>query len=274
MSALCQGRPMTTEPGIIVHEAAGTCTLTLARPSKRNALSRDLMARLTGVFAEIDRDPSVRVVVLAAEGPVFCAGGDIAEYTAAAGTGDDRANVTALSRLLEANAACPAPVIARVHGDVFGGGVGLLCAADIVVATRAVRFALSEARLGLIPAAIAPYVLRALGEHRAKALMLLAAPFDTAEAQACGLVHSCVADEDLDTTIAELCEQVMLGAPGALATIKQLPGLLDGLDLATSQDLMANLHAVRLASDEGLEGLAAFLAKRPPAWAPGDSGPD
>lgn len=267
MAATRLERPMTTEPGITVREAGGICTVTLARPSKRNALSRDLMARLTEAFVEIAGAPSVRVVVLAAEGPVFCAGGDIAEYASAAGTGDERANVTALSSVLEAIATCPAPVIACVQGDAFGGGVGLLCAADIVVAAHTARFALSEARLGLIPAAIAPYVLQVLGERRATARMLLAAPFDTAEALACGLVHRSVAENDLDATIAELCDQFMLGAPGALATIKRLPGLLEGLDMAAAQDLMADLHAARLVSDEGREGLAAFLAKRSPGWA-------
>jgi methylglutaconyl-CoA hydratase len=262
---------MAPERGLVVIDARGICTVTLDRPSKRNALSRDLMARLSGAFQEIAGNPAIRVVVLAARGPVFCAGGDIAEYASAASTGADRANVTALARLLEAIAACPMPVIARVHGNAFGGGVGLLCAADIVVATVNARFALSEARLGLIPAAIAPYVLRTMGNRRAMDHMLLAAPFDAAEALACGLVYRCVADVDLDDTIAELCDQLMLSAPGALATIKRLPGMLEGLDQATAQARIADLHAARLASDEGREGLAAFLEKRLPTWAPGQS---
>lgn len=256
------------EPVLVVRHEDDVCVLTMNRPARRNALSRELIAALTAAFAAIDGSDATRVVVLAGNGPVFCAGGDIAEYAEAAGTRYATANAEALARLLAAIADCPVPVIAQAHGDAYGGGVGLLCAADIVVATTGARFSLGEARLGLIPAAIAPYVLRAMGQRQAMARMLLAAPFPAPEAAACGLVHRVVAAADLDGLVAALVDDLRHGAPGALATIKRLPRLLAGRDREEQQALVADLHAGRLASAEGREGLAAFLQKRLPAWAP------
>jgi methylglutaconyl-CoA hydratase len=251
---------------LAIHDDGGVRTFTLWRPDRRNALSRALMGRLTDAFAGIREGGEIRVVVLAAEGPVFCAGGDIAEYAEAAAGGDPRANAEGLTRLLAAIAACPAPVAARVQGAAYGGGVGLVCAADIAVAADDARFSLSEARLGLVPAAIAPYVLRAMGPRRATAEMLLAAPFGATEALAAGVIHRVVPAEALDDAVGEVVDSLLRCPPGALAAVKRLPATLAASDDVTAT--VVELHAERLASAEGREGLRAFLDKRPPSWVP------
>jgi methylglutaconyl-CoA hydratase len=258
------------EPVLGVRHDGDVCVITLNRPARRNALSRELIAALHESIGSVAEGDGTRVVVLAGNGPVFCAGGDIAEYAEAAGTPRASANAEALARLLAAIADCPVPVVARVHGDAYGGGVGLLCAADIVVATPGGRFSLSEARLGLVPAAIARYMLLAMGERQALAQMLLAAPFGAMEARDWGVVHRVVPDGELDAAIEAVIGQLRLGAPSALATVKRLPRLLAGRDRDQQHAAVVDLHADTLASDEGREGLAAFLDKRRPAWAPPD----
>jgi methylglutaconyl-CoA hydratase len=255
-----------TDRELDIRDGGGVRTITLRRRRQRNALSRELMRRLTDSFGAIRAGDETRVVVLAAEGPVFCAGGDIAEYAEGTEGGDRRANAAALAGLLAAIAACPAPVIARVQGAAYGGGVGLLCAADIAVAADDARFSLSEARLGLVPAAIAPYVLRAMGPRRATAHMLLAAPFDADEALATGVIHRAVPAGELDAVVGEVVDHLLRCSPGALAAIKRLPGLLAASDDVTAT--VIELHVGRLASAEGREGLRAFLEKRPPSWLP------
>ena len=239
--------------------------VTMARPARRNALSRRLVADLHGTFAAIQEGGQTRVVLLDGEGDVFCAGGDIDEFAAAAA--DQRAGPDAegITTMLAAIAGCPAPVVAKVRGAAFGGGVGLVCAADVAIASEGTRFALSEARLGLVPAVVGPYVLTALGRREAVVKMLLAAPFDAAEALRIGLIHQCVPAEQLDAAVEAAVSDLLRGAPGALATIKRLPAMVAGDNPAGA---MTRLLAERLASDEGQEGLRAFLEKRPAAWVP------
>lgn len=239
--------------------------LTMARPERRNALSRGLVAELHGAFSGIQEGSQTRVVVLDGEGDVFCAGGDIGEFSRAAADGRAVADAEGLTALLAAMAACPAPIVVKVHGAAYGGGVGLVCAADIAIAGAGARFSLSEARLGLVPATIGPYVVAALGRREAVARMLLAAPFGAEEALRCGLVHACVPDEGLDAAVEAAVADLLRGAPGALAMIKRLPAMVAGDDPAGA---MTQLLAERLASDEGQEGLRAFLEKRPAAWVP------
>jgi methylglutaconyl-CoA hydratase len=150
----------------------------------------------------------------------------------------------------------------------FGGGVGLVCAADIAIGAEGTRFSLSEARLGLVPAVISPYVVAALGAREAKARMLLAAPFGTDEAIRCGLVHRVVPVEELDATVESAIAELLRGAPGALATIKRIPAMVSGLDAAATRAATTGLLAERLASEEAGQGLRAFLEKRPAAWVP------
>ncbi|HEY8447970.1 MAG TPA: enoyl-CoA hydratase-related protein [Thermomicrobiales bacterium] len=238
----------------------------LARPERRNALSRSLVAALDAAFAEVAADETTRVVVLGGEGPVFCAGGDIAEFSEAAETGTGREDAERLIALLETVAACPVPVVARVQGAAFGGAVGLLCAADLVVAADDARFSLSEARIGLVPAVISRYVLAALGPREAKAKMLLAAPFDAQEALRIGLVHRVAPADELDETVEETVNTLLQCAPGSLAAVKVLTRRLAGADDATARQICVDLLVERLASAEGQAGLRAFLEKRQPPW--------
>jgi methylglutaconyl-CoA hydratase len=239
--------------------------LTMARPERRNALSRGLVAALYDAFAAVAEGSETRVVVLDGEGAVFCAGGDIDEFAAAAADRQAGPDAEGISAMLAAVASCPAPVVATVRGAAYGGGVGLVCAADIAVASDGARFSLSEARLGLVAAVIAPHVIAALGPREAVARMLLAAPFDAAEALRIGLVHQTVSDDRLDAAVEAAVTDLLRGAPGALATIKRLPTLVAG---DNPSGAMTALLAERLASDEGQEGLRAFLEKRPAAWVP------
>jgi methylglutaconyl-CoA hydratase len=240
--------------------------ITLTRAARRNALSRSLVAALHDAFVEVSGE--TRVVVLAGDGPAFCAGGDIAEYAEAAASGIAQADAGKLADLLVTMAGCPVPVVVRVHGAAFGGGVGLVCGADVAIAAEGTRFSLSEARLGLVPAVISPYVVAALGAREAKARMLLAAPFGADEAVRCGLVHRAVPVEELDEATEAVVSDLLRGAPGALATIKRIPAMLKGLDAAATRTVTAGLLAERLASDEAREGLRAFLEKRTAAWVP------
>jgi methylglutaconyl-CoA hydratase len=240
--------------------------LTLARPERRNALTRSLVGALHREFAGI-AGGETRVVVLQGEGLSFCAGADIGEFADAAATNLALSDAEGLADLLEAMAACPAPIVARVHGAAFGGGVGLVCAADLAVAAAETRFSLSEARLGLVPAVISPFVVRALGAREATARMLLAAPFDAEEALRIGLVQRVAPAEDLDDVTAEIVANLLRCAPGALAAIKQIPAMVTVENPRWVREATTALLAERLACAEGQEGLRAFLEKRSPAWA-------
>jgi methylglutaconyl-CoA hydratase len=241
--------------------------LTLNRPARRNALGRSLVAALRRAFAAVEAGGETRVVVLGGEGSAFCAGADIAEFVEAAERGLSRSDAEGIVDLLGAMAACPLPIVARVHGAAFGGAVGLVCACDIAIAAEDTRFALSEARLGLVAAVIAPYVVAALGPREAKARILLGSPFSAEEALRIGLVHRVVPSDGLDPAVDETVSDLLRCAPGALAAIKRLPAMVQG-DPAAARAATMDLLVERLASDEGQEGLRAFLEKRPPAWVP------
>jgi methylglutaconyl-CoA hydratase len=240
--------------------------LTLNRPGKRNALSRSLAVTLRREIEAAGNDPDLRIVVLAGSGPSFCAGGDIAEFARNVAMDAAEADAHGLIDLLRAIVACSLPVVARVHGAVFGGGVGLVCATDIAVAADTARFSLSEARLGLVPAVVGPYVLGALGHREAKARMLQASPIDAATALRIGLVHEVALEVDLDAAVERVVDDLLKCAPGALATIKRLPGLVADAGSDRVADVTARLMAERITGDEGQEGLNAFLEKRRAAW--------
>lgn len=249
----------------IVHDGP-VLRLTLNRPERRNALSKALVQALSEAFASIDT-AYTRVVVLAGNGPAFCAGGDIAEFVAAAGNGTALADAESLAALLNAIAACPLPVVARVHGSVYGGGVGLVCATDLVIACDDTRFSLSEARLGLVPAVISPFVVGALGAREARVRMLLASPFDASEGLRIGLVNEIASADQLDTAVDRAIADLLKSPPGALAIIKRVPSLVTG-DPDSIRRATTELLSERLASDEGQEGLRAFLEKRSANWVP------
>jgi methylglutaconyl-CoA hydratase len=244
-------------------------TVTLARPEVRNAFNETMIAELTAVFGELDARDDIRAVVLAADGPAFCAGADLNWMRRMAGYTDDenRADARRLARMLEAVYRCGKPVIARIHGDAYAGGVGLIAACDIAIAAAPVRFCLSEARLGLIPATIAPYVVRALGERASRRYFTTAEVFDSARAAQLGLIHEAVPAETLDATITQLGETLRANGPAAVRTGKRLVAEVAGraLDDALIEQTADWIAATR-AGAEAREGIAAFLDKRAPSW--------
>ncbi len=255
----------TIEVGVSGHVAG----VTLARPDVRNAFNETMIAELTAAFGELDANDAVRVVVLAAQGPAFCAGADLNWMKKMAGFSDDenRADARLLARMLEAIYRCGKPVIARVHGDTYAGGVGLVAAADIAIAADGARFCLSEARLGLIPATIAPYVVRALGERAARRYFATAEVFDSARAAQLGFVHEVVAADALDATVAKLADALVANGPQAVRACKRLAAEVAGREIDDALiEQTAGLIAQTRAGAEAREGIAAFLEKRTPAW--------
>ncbi|TCW77357.1 enoyl-CoA hydratase [Burkholderia sp. SRS-46] len=254
---------------IKVSEADRVATVTLARPDVRNAFNETTIAELTTAFEWLDAHAGVRAVVLAAEGPAFCAGADLNWMKKMAGYSDDenRADARKLARMLEAIHRCGKPVIARVHGDAYAGGVGLVAAADIAIVADGAKFCLSEARLGLIPATIAPYVVRAMGERAARRYFTTAEVFDSARAAALGFVHETVPAEALDETVAKLAAALVANGPDAVSACKRLVADVAGRPLdAALIEQTADWIARTRAGAEAREGIAAFLEKRTPAW--------
>ena len=249
--------------------ANGIATLTLNRPQVHNAFDDQLIAELTAELRKLNDNSKVRAVVLAANGKSFCAGADLkwmkrmARYSEAENIKDALGVAELMFTLNTLNK----PTIARIQGPAFGGGVGLVAACDIAVATRDAVFSLSEVRLGLIPAVISPYVVAAIGEHYARRYFLTGERFDVAEAFRIGLIHDLVEAEALDETIAVMLQHLLSGGPHGISAAKQL--IVDVAHAPLDRSLMektARLIAAVRAGKEGREGVAAFLEKRNPAW--------
>lgn len=233
--------------------------VTLARPASRNAFDAALIAELSEAFVDVG---TARAVVLSGEGASFCAGADV-EWMRASVDLDREANVAdanALRGMLEAIDRCPAPVVAVVHGHALGGGVGLVTVADIVLADPGTVFAFSEVKLGIVPAVISPYALRRIGESAARRYFVTGERFDAETALRIGLVHEVTSD--LEAALARLLGELRTAGPRAVRHAKRL--VLDRPDGPET----ARLIAERRTSDEGQEGLRAFLERRRPAWAP------
>jgi methylglutaconyl-CoA hydratase len=247
----------------------GVAHITLARPAVRNAFDDALIASLTSLLREIEKDDGVRVVVLAGEGPAFCAGADLnwMKRMASYSYDENRADAQALALMLATLDRLPKPTIARVHGPAFAGGTGLVAACDIAVGTPDAKFCLSEAKLGLSPATISPYVLRAMGEHTARRYFLTAEVFDAAEAYRIGLLSMLVPAAQLDATVDALVKHLLAGGPQALASIKELIRAVANRvpDDALIADTARRIAEIRV-SGEGKEGIASFLEKRKPSW--------
>ena len=243
--------------------------VTLDRPELRNAFNDELIRKLRSAFEDISDDPQVRVMVLAGNGPAFCAGADLNWMKRMAGYryDDNLADAKALAAMLAALDRLPKPTIARVQGPVFAGGTGLVAACDIAVGTPDAKFCLSEAKLGLSPATISPYVIRAMGERTARRYFLTAEVFDAQEAFRIGMLSLLVPSEKLDATIDELVKHLLSGGPEAHGKIKALIRDVAG---RRPDDALAAETAQRIAeirgSPEGREGIAAFLEKRKAAW--------
>jgi methylglutaconyl-CoA hydratase len=250
-------------------DAHGVARLWLSRPEKRNALSARMIAELTDAAARLGSDPEVRAVVLGADGKVFCAGGDLGWMMAqieADRTGRMR-EARKLAEMLGALNEMPKPLIGRVHGDAFGGGIGMMAVCDVVVAAETASFGLTETRLGLIPATIGPYVLARLGEGMARRVFMSARLFGAPEAERLGLVARVVAADALDAAVGEEVAPYLTVAPGAVGAAKAYARSLGPRIDAEVIDASITRLADIWEGAEARAGIAAFLEKRPAPWA-------
>lgn len=244
-------------------------TVTLNRPEKRNAFNDDVIEELNRAFTMLGQDKEVRAIVLAANGKAFCAGADLewmramAEYNRE----ENLADADKLAQMLKTIYECPKPTVAAIQGDVYAGGIGLIAACDVAIAVKSANFCLSEVRLGLVPATISPYVIRAMGARAAHRYFLTAEVFDAKEARRIGLIHERVSEEELKDTIARLCKKWQRTSPNAITECKKLLHEVAGRDIDERliDKTVAGIADIR-ASEEGKEGVQAFLQKRSPSW--------
>lgn len=243
--------------------------LWMNRPEARNALSDELLAALETALDVLEKDAAARVLVLAGRGPAFCAGGDLTKMEKAAKMtkARSRREASRFAKLLYRVHGYPKPIVARVHGPAFAGGMGLVAACDLVAAAEEAEFALPETRIGLVPAMISPYLVRALGAAQARRYMLTGERLAAAEARRIGFVHECVPAAELDVVVGKLCERLALAGPEALARTKRLLLHVAGAPLTPQlgAETAAALAEAR-ASAEAREGMRAFLEKRKPGW--------
>jgi methylglutaconyl-CoA hydratase len=264
---------MSEAPVVLVTRDGPIARVTLNRPQLHNAFDEALIAGLTQAFQEVGEDEAVRAVVLAGAGKSFSAGADLNWMKRAAGYDEEqnRADARALELMLRTIDDCPKPVVAIIQGAAIGGGLGLVAACDIAIAGEAAQFATSEVRLGLVPAVISPFVVRAIGARQARRCFLTAERFGAEEARRVGLVHEVAPTAELDTRVAAVLAEILKGGPEALASAKQLVRLVEMMPQGGSilAEATIGMIAERRASPEGTEGIAAFLEKRKPAWAEG-----
>ena len=240
----------------------------LARPTVRNAFNAELIARLHEAFLALGDDPSVRVVVLAGDGPSFCGGADVNWMRGALelGEAENVRDAEAWSDMFRAIDRCPKPVIARVHGAAIGGGAGLCAVSDAVVAEAGTTFGFTETKLGIMPAVVAPFALAKIGLSQARRLFLTGERFDARRAQAIGLVHEVVPETELDAAVAAIATECESAGPSAIAAAKALLATVRETSYDESRTLTARAIARQRASEEGQEGLRAFLERRPAGW--------
>ncbi len=254
---------------LTVEKKNGVARVTLNRPEVRNAFDEVLIQKLREAFVDVGRDSGIRVVVLAGNGPAFCAGADLDWMKRMAGYGQEEnlADARSLAEMLAALDRLPQPTIARVHGPAFAGGTGLVAACDIAVGTPEAKFCFSEAKLGLSPATISPYVMRAIGERAAQRYFLTAEVFGAEEALRIGMLSLLVPAADLDLRIDDLLKNLLAGGPHAHARIKELIRAVARrpVDDALIADTARHIAEIRV-SPEGKEGIASFLEKRKAAW--------
>lgn len=257
---------------IALDHAADVLHVRLARPEVRNAFNGTLVAELAQVFAEIDLDDAVRVVVLRGDGKSFSAGADLAWMKEQGQLPPDRnaMEAAAMARMFLAIARCNKPVVARIHGHALGGGCGLAAAADIAIASSDTVFGLTEVKLGIVPAVISPFVMQKIGAGRARALFLTGERFDADEAERFGLIHSSVDAEKLDTEVARVVGELRSSGPAAVASAKRLVQTLGGRALEEAIPLASRWIADLRSTPEAREGMSAFLEKRKPSWSSSD----
>ncbi|MCB1930613.1 MAG: enoyl-CoA hydratase/isomerase family protein [Rhodocyclaceae bacterium] len=252
-----------------IERVAGFAMVWMNRPERHNAFNATVIAELDAAFAALDADDTVRVIVLAGRGASFSAGADVNWMKAAgeASVADNHADAMRLARMLERIARCRKPTVARVHGAALGGGMGLACACDICIAGERAVFATSEVRFGIIPAAISPYVLRAIGERQAARYFQSGERIDAVHAVEIGIAHQAVADDALDDAVLAQVSALLAGGPRAQLAAKDLIRAIANqpVDEALLTDTAHRIAELR-ATPEAREGLAAFLDKRRPDW--------
>jgi methylglutaconyl-CoA hydratase len=256
----------------LIRAAGGVARVRMNRPEVFNAFDEQMIGELADVFDRLGGDAAVRVIVLDGAGKAFSAGADLQWMRrASAATFDwNVADARRFADMLHRIHTCPKPTIARVHGVALGGGVGLICACDIAVASEDATFAVSEGRFGILPSVIAPYLVNAVGKRAAQRLALTTSRIGAAEAGAIGLVQRVVLAEQLDAAVDAFVQELLVAGPGAQREIKALFARLeDGPVTAEVRELSAQTIARVRGTDEAREGFSAFLAKRPPAWISG-----
>jgi len=252
--------------------------VTMNRPDRHNAFDDVVIAELTEALRSMEAEDGIRVIVLSGAGKSFCAGADLnwMKRMAAFSMDENRRDAMGLGTLMRTLAHLRKPTLARVQGAAYGGGVGLVACCDIAVAAQSATFSLSEARLGLIPAVISPYVVAAIGERAARRYFLTAERFDAAEAWRIGLVHELVGDhESLDDKIGEIVDAMLACSPSAQREAKDLIRAVASRPVTSEliQDTADRIARIR-SSPEGREGVAAFLEKRRASWVPPDPEPE
>jgi methylglutaconyl-CoA hydratase len=262
---------MGIEPTLELEHTGPVASVWMNRPAVHNALDEAMIDELIEAFLSLSQDASVRVIVLSGRGKSFSAGADVESMKrqGSAPLAANLANARQLAAMFHAIASSPTPTIARVNGAAIGGGLGLVAACDIAIASNTAVFAASEVRLGLIPSVISPYVLRAIGPRAARRLFLAGERIPAEQAEKIGLVHESVAPEQLDTRLTSVINDLLAGAPQAQTAAKNL------IDLVANQPITSDLieeTAARIANirsePEAREGLSAFLEKRPATWVP------
>lgn len=265
-----------TDNVLLEVDERGVATLTLNRPEVHNAFDAALVLRLTELLVELKSRPEVRVVVLTGAGRSFSAGADVNWMRSMASFGEDEnfEDALHLADLMSLLNSLPLPTVARINGHAYGGGVGLVACCDIALASREARFALSEVRLGLVPAVISPYVVTAVGERNARRLFLSGEAVNAKLARRIGLVHEVARKDKLDAALEDQVGMLLKGGPNALRESKELIFTVEGGGIPADDALKrrtAQIIAQLRVSAEGQEGLVAFLEKRPPEWAGGDA---
>ncbi|HKS93318.1 MAG TPA: enoyl-CoA hydratase/isomerase family protein [Gammaproteobacteria bacterium] len=260
-----------TDSVLLQTDPRGVATLTLNRPEKHNAFDGALIAELTRKLVQINNDDRTRILILTGAGKSFSAGADLnwmrsmAQFSEA----DNIEDALKLAELMDELNALRKPTIACVNGAVYGGGVGLVACCDIAIAADTAKFALSEVKLGLVPSVISPYVIAAVGEHQARRYFLTAEAFDAEQAQKIGLIHEVATPGKLDEAIGKEVNLLLKAGPKALTACKELIAANTAASVSTRRALKqktAQLIAQLRVSEEGQEGLSAFLEKRPPKW--------
>ena len=260
---------MTLSTLDIVRRSPHVAEVWLNRPDVRNAFNSSVIAELAAAFTDLGADAALRAIVLGGRGKAFCAGADLGWMREMAGFDweRNRADAQALADMLWAVYRCPVPVIGRIQGDCYAGGVGLAAVCDVLVAAEGVNFCLSEAKLGLLPGTISPYVIRAMGEQASRRYFVTAERFSAARAHAMGFVHEVCAADVIDAKVDEIVATLVANGPMALRACKTLVQDMAGQPItAALRDETARRIADIRASDEGREGVQSFLNKRKPAW--------